>query len=364
MNEVVQSESSNLSAGQAQPVPFTGFGGGRALASHVNAGTVAIEQERAIAEAQGKLIVAQRVPRSTQYALAELIEACRIPALAAQAFYSYPRGGEQISGPTIRLAEEIARCWGNFEYGIRELSQKEGVSEMEAFAWDLQTNVLSTQRFTVRHLRDKRGGAAVLTDQRDIYELTANMGGRRLRARILAVVPKWLVEKAVEECRRTIAGDNSIPIAERVRKMVVAFAKFDVKPSQLETRLGKKLDDAMADDIVDLQGIYMSLKEGHSTVAEWFGDAAEETKAASGEAAKTAILAQAGGDKGAAAQAGGQAKKSGGKSTEKPASGAADTKARESGAAESDQNPGEPPKDVAAEPPAQQAQLPKKEDLF
>ena len=42
--------------------------------------------------------------------------------------HAFPRAGETVSGPSIRLAEMLAAVWGNIEYGIRELSRKEGAS--------------------------------------------------------------------------------------------------------------------------------------------------------------------------------------------------------------------------------------------
>jgi hypothetical protein len=50
--------------------------------------------------------------------------------MAETAFYSYPRGGQTVSGASIRFAEELARCWGNIEYGIKELSRDKDKSEM------------------------------------------------------------------------------------------------------------------------------------------------------------------------------------------------------------------------------------------
>ncbi|MBQ7110481.1 MAG: hypothetical protein IJO06_04585 [Thermoguttaceae bacterium] len=41
--------------------------------------------------------------------------ACQRPGLASVAVYVYPRGGSKISGPSIRLAEEIARNWATSE---------------------------------------------------------------------------------------------------------------------------------------------------------------------------------------------------------------------------------------------------------
>jgi hypothetical protein len=154
---------------------------------HLAEGAVAIEQSRAVAEAQGKLAIAKSFPRDEANAYESIMASCRRKALAEQAFYAFPRGNETVTGLTIRMAEELARLWGNIDYGIRELSNKPGESEMEAYCWDMQTNVYTSQKFTVKHERHTRSGVRNLTDPRDIYEMTANQGARRLRARILAV---------------------------------------------------------------------------------------------------------------------------------------------------------------------------------
>ena len=59
---------------------------------NVNQGTVAIESNRAIAEAQGKLIIAKKFPRNETEAFAKAIQSCQRPGLAQKAFYSFPLG--------------------------------------------------------------------------------------------------------------------------------------------------------------------------------------------------------------------------------------------------------------------------------
>ena len=245
-------------------------GGVMAHMDKINQGTVAIEASRAIAEAQGKLVIAKRFPRDEVEAYAKAMEACQRPTMAAKAFYSFPRGGQTVEGPTIRFAEELARCWGNIDYGIKELSQDDGKSEMQAYAWDLETNAQSVQNFTNPHQREQGKKMVNLTSQRDIYENNANMATRRLRSRILAILPSWFVEDAIEECKKTLAGRNDTPLIDRVKKMVVAFAKIGVTQEQIEKRLKKKIDTMNADDFVEYTGIYNAIKQGESKIAEWF----------------------------------------------------------------------------------------------
>ncbi len=237
---------------------------------HINEGAVSIESSRAIAEAQGKLLIAKRFPRNQVEAYQNAMNACKRPSLAEKAIYSYPKGGQTVSGPSIRLAEELARCWGNIDFGIKELSQKDGESEMQAYCWDTETNTISSQTFVVPHVIDTRTGQKKLTTTRDIYENNANMAGRRLRARILAVLPPDLVEDAVRECRKTLAGKNDQPIEDRIKKMVMAFQKFGVKPETIEKRLGRPIDTMTTDDVSEFVGIFNSLKDGNSSVQDWF----------------------------------------------------------------------------------------------
>ena len=260
-NEMVTQDAPNMPAVQAGGVPDFG---------DINQGTVAIESSRAVAEAQGKLLIAKRFPRDEIAAYNRVAQACQRKGIAEKAFYSYNRGGSTVSGPTIRFAEELARCWGNIDYGIKELSQDDGKSEMQAYAWDLETNAQSVQNFTNPHIREVGGKAKVLTSQRDIYEINANMGARRLRSRILAILPTDLVDMAIAECRKTIAGNNDEPLIDRVKKMVVAFGKIGVTQEQIEKRLKRKIDTMTADDFVDYTGIYNAIKNGESKIADWF----------------------------------------------------------------------------------------------
>lgn len=265
-----------------------------AMGGHgMNVGAVAIESERAIAEARGQMQLAKMFPRDLQSAYAELMDACKLSALAEVAFYNVPQGGGKVSGPSIRLAEEVARVYGNFEYGHRELSRQEagpgpkdfGKSEVEVYAWDKEKNNRSIRQITVFHVLDTRDGPRKLRDQKDIDNKIANVASKQVRGRILALMPKWMVEAAIQECRKTLAGNNDVPLSDRVRRMTQAFAKFGVSAEHLENHLGHKLDAILADELVDLQGIFNAIKEGVPP-SEYFGAKDDdETKKDDGAAA-------------------------------------------------------------------------------
>ncbi len=249
----------------------SGFQPESSLPASINAGAVSVEQQRAIAEAQGQIAIAKRFPRNLTQAHSELMESCSQAAMAEIAFYSVPRAGGAVSGPSIRLAEEIARCYGNFEYGHKELSRDSDKSEVEVYAWDKEKNNFSRRQITVFHVRDTKNGPMKLRDQKDIDDKIANVASKQVRSRILALLPKWLVQAAENKCRETIAGggQGQPTLRERVLRMVAAFGKHGVTVKHMERIIGHSMDDITPDEIADLQGIYNALKEG-AKIAEFF----------------------------------------------------------------------------------------------
>ena len=112
-----------------------------------------IESQRAIQEVQAAMIIAKKFPRDPISAMDRILNACTRQTLAEGALYSYPRGGVEVIGPSIRLAEAIAQEWGNVQFGIRELEQNDKESIVEAFAWDIERNTRQIKTFTVPHVR-------------------------------------------------------------------------------------------------------------------------------------------------------------------------------------------------------------------
>ena len=236
----------------------------------INQGTVAVEASRAITEAQGKLLLAKQFPRNYTTCYTKAIEACQRKSFAEKAFFSYPRAGQTVTGVTIRFAEELARCYSNVDYGIKELSHEEGKSEMQAYCWDLETNTISSQNFTVEHIMETKQGNRKLTSQRDIYERTANDGARRLRSRILAILPPDLVEDCINECKKTLAGQNGIPLIDKIKNMVTAFTKLGVTKEMLEQRLKHTVETVNEEELTEYIGIYNGLKQKETTISDWF----------------------------------------------------------------------------------------------
>lgn len=236
---------------------------------HHNQSMIAVEQSKAVQTVQASLVIAKRFPRDEVRAQEKIMNACMRPGLAEVATFTYARGGTNITGASIRLAEALAQYWGNIEFGWRELDRKPGESTVQAYCWDKETNVQREQTFAVKHVRDTRGGGKALTDERDIYENNANMAARRMRACILAMIPGDVVEDALVQCEKTMATKVELT-PERIKNMLDLFSGFGVNKGMLEDRLQRKIDAITPAQFISLGKIANSLKDGMSEAKDWF----------------------------------------------------------------------------------------------
>lgn len=240
-----------------------------------------------IARVQAQLVYAANRPRNEQRAVDRMLNAFQRPSLAQVSVYQYARKGSDITGLSIRAAEAMAMAWGNMDFGLRELEQKPGESTVEAYAWDLETNVRRAITFRVPHYRDTKKGRIKLEDSRDIYELVANQGSRRVRACILAVIPRDIQETVQEQVTNTMRASFEIT-PEYLKKWLDAFAKFGVTKEQLEARIQRRLDTITPAQMMGLVNVYNSLKDGIGRVEDFFEVKPEEKPATLAEKAKAA----------------------------------------------------------------------------
>ena len=228
------------------------------------------EGMRVSQEVQVSMLAAKKFPRDMAQVSLKINTECQRLGLAQESMYSYPRGGELVEGPSIRLAEALARNYGNLQYGVRELERRHNVSIAESYCWDLETNTRQTKTFEVPHERHTKKGVQRLTDARDIYEHVANYGARRLRACILGIIPVDITEEAVNQCRATIKKGGGEPLADRIKKLVIAFNEVGVSQKILEEKLKHEAALIVPDEIVTLTGIYKAIKDDHAKRADFF----------------------------------------------------------------------------------------------
>lgn len=231
-------------------------------------------QQREIAEIQTKYIMAQRFPRNVVRCIDKITNDFSRPRLAELASYEYAKGGTTITGGSIHAAQAIAQTWGNIDFGFQELSRGIGpdgtpYSEVRSYAHDLETRAYRPVTFLVPHRRDTKRGGYRLKDEREIYELVANMAQRRVRGCIFAVIPQDVIDTALEQAATTLrARADTSP--EALAKMLETFDAFGVTQAHIEALIQRRLEAITPAQVVRLKRIYVSLRDEVSTPESWF----------------------------------------------------------------------------------------------
>lgn len=259
-------------------------------------GSMSAEEARAVAKVKAQFYVAKTYPRVVNERLQAIKNLCKIPEVALNSEFSFPRGRTTVRGPNIRVAELIASNWHNFEYGITEINRGAGQSLCEAYAIDMESNSAYRMQFVVPHRRDKNDsgggeGTVDLKTDRDIYEMIANMGARRVREAIFRVIPTFVIDAAMEVCRATkIEADQKEPLKDRIVKVVGHFEKLGVTRAMLAGWLKCPIEEMIEQQYQDLKVIFNTIKYNEGRVDDYFDKptGAPQATAAKGNDAPTA----------------------------------------------------------------------------
>ena len=123
--------------------------------------------------------------------------------------------------------------------------------------------------FRVPHYRDTRQGRKRLEDSRDIYELVANQGARRVRACILAVLPRDIQEAVETQVAETMKATFEVT-PESLKAWLEAFGRLGVTKAMLEARIQRRFDSITPAQMMGLANIYNSIKDGIARVEDFF----------------------------------------------------------------------------------------------
>lgn len=228
-----------------------------------------IEQARAVAEVAAAIQVAQSFPRNHDVVRSQMRDLCQSYDVASEAFYAVPNRG---SGMSVHLARELARIYGNTDYGVREMSRTDTQSEMQAWAWDQETNTRTTRSFIQPHEKSTRQGRKQLTDLNDIYLSNQNTGAKAVRECIFAILPGWLKAEATKHLNATLERGNGASIETRREQAVQAFVPLRITAGQLERRVKRAYTEWAPEDIAELERVFMAVTRDGIAITEFFPD--------------------------------------------------------------------------------------------
>lgn len=269
--------------------------------------SIELAQTSAVAEKQfeiqSAIMVAKKFPRNEDQCFAKLMTSCLRPSFAEEASYSFKRGRKKndkgdwvdnfVEGPSVNLAREAGRIWGNIRWGLDVIRDDDGIPSangqdaiggkrgIRGWAWDMETNTkISAEAEFLKLIQRKEKNDDgswkkdaktlwVIPDERDLRELTNRQGAFLVRNCILQVLPKDLIEDARARCNDTMNKQvKDDPVAAR-RKIIIAFQDVSVSPEMLEQYLRHPLDQTSPAELVELRKMYKAIVDGNAKWAEY-----------------------------------------------------------------------------------------------
>ncbi len=228
--------------------------------------------------------MAERKPRHEQNAWNKILSACERPGLARKAIYSKPVGGSSIEGPSIRLAEEIIKLWGNITVSTQVVYEDGAKVRINVMVVDLETNTQyakdiniaktierkNTTGRTVVGERINSSGSTVYiveaTDEEMLNKL-ASAESKVIRNSGLRLIPSDVIDDAVRRCYATMEKDDAVDPGAANKRLMFEFGKLGVEPRDIELYIGctmSQMDDKQRNE---LRGVFRAIKDGETTWA-------------------------------------------------------------------------------------------------
>ena len=195
--------------------------------------------------------------------------------VAASCFYSLPRDGKTVSGPSVRMAEIVASAWGNLRVQARIIGNDGKIITAQGVCHDLETNV-ATSVEVKRKITNRYGK----TFSEDMQVVTGNAAcAIAMRNAVFKVVPAAYCKKVLDKAKKLSVGEGKE--FEQVRKDTIKwFASVGVSSKTLFDFLSVKSElDITAEMVSDLRGMATAIQEGSSTIEEIFAPKVDEKKA-------------------------------------------------------------------------------------
>lgn len=233
------------------------------------------------AQIDTQIATARRYPRNIAAVKKSMMDVATLDEETASAcFYTLPRGGKTIQGPSVRLAEIALSAYGNVKAATRILTVHTGDNPhavVQAVVHDLEKNVAYSvekrRRITTKKNRD---GTRKPVDDDDI-QLAVNSGSAiAFRDSVFKVVPGALIKPVYDQAKRVAVGDVKSLAVQR-GKIVDRLKQMGITEDRIFAVIGvKRLDEVVSEHLEILIGLGTALRDGATTIEEAFPPIATE----------------------------------------------------------------------------------------
>jgi hypothetical protein len=219
-----------------------------------------------------QIATAKRYPRTLSKVKQDMLSFATLDEDTASAcFYTLPRGGKAIQGPSVRLAEIAVACYGNLRAGSRILQTvTEGPNPhvvVQSVAHDLERNTAITiekrRRITKKKHKDT-------IDEDDINLACNACSAVAFRDAVFKVVPQALI-KPVWHAAKKVAVGEAKSLVETRGKIFDRLKQMGVTEDRILAVIEcRKVEDVTLEHIEVLIGLGTAIKDGEVRTEEAF----------------------------------------------------------------------------------------------
>lgn len=215
-----------------------------------------------------QIMTARAFPRNLKQCMDQILDLATMDSeIAASCYYTIPRAGQKITGPSIRLAEICASFWGNMQAGSRIISNDGKAIVVEGWCWDLEKNLKICSEVT-KSIRG-RDGKVYSSDMQ--ATTCAAASAIALRNAIFKIVPQVFIEKAYKRAMDIAVNGTGDPLEKRVKAVFERLENLGVKSFDVLKFYKKDASDQITkEELQEIIGIGTSIKDGYLKAEDAF----------------------------------------------------------------------------------------------
>jgi hypothetical protein len=189
------------------------------------------------------------------------------------AYYGWAAGKDRIEGPSQALAYAAARCWGNCAVDQQPIEETPDAWVFTSVFVDCETGFTLTRKFRQSKKWTVHGKLDAERKDDVRFQIGQTKGDRNV---ILKALPKWLIDKAMEEAKAGVRLKLENYIANHGMSAAIDYAVKELAKSGVdETRVCAKFSVAKKsalslDNLVIIAGDIKAIQQGQEYPEELY----------------------------------------------------------------------------------------------
>ncbi|RZI45434.1 hypothetical protein [Candidatus Finniella inopinata] len=215
------------------------------------------------------VMTAKAFPRDVRQCIKNIeLTIAMSPEVSASCYYTLPRAGKTITGPSIRLAEICSSFWGNMQSGTRVISNNGKSVVVEGWCLDLETNAKVSHEIS-RGIVTKDGKPYSTDMQNTTIAAASAIAFRNV---IFKTIPKVFIDQALQKAMAlSVAASNQEDFEKKRQNMFENLERLGIHVEKVFAFFGKSsIQEFDLEHMKMIYGIRTSIKEGMIKADEAF----------------------------------------------------------------------------------------------